>query len=130
MIYLPDFPFHLEGIDLKSAPGTLSNLSSTRFVGMRFIPQFAYVHLRTMPGPALTTSPGIRIGTNGTHNNVCPNFIPPTTIVVGQIGAIALASPLIAPPVDTTDLILEITQSAVGPTTMTGDVLVTGILIG
>jgi hypothetical protein len=131
--YAPDYPFRVDGFDLKAAPGTTFVLSATlqaALVGRRFIPQFCYLHLRTMTGAALTTSPGLRIGTNGTHDNVCPIFIPPTSVVIGQIGAFPLKAPLIAPPIDTTDLILELTQTAVGPTAMTADILLTGILVG
>jgi hypothetical protein len=123
--------FRSDGIDMLAAPGTTFQIvQHALFAGLRFIPQFAYVHLRAMTGGALTTSPGLRVGTNGAHNNVCPIFIPPTTIVVGQIGSMPMATPLVAPPIDTTDLILELTQSAIGPSTMTADILISGILVG
>jgi hypothetical protein len=132
-LYHPGFPFRFDGADMKSAPNTqiiISTALPAEFAGCRFIPQNAYVHLRAMSGGALTTSPGLRVGTNGTHDNVCPIFIPPTSLFVGQIGTFPLKVPLVAPPVDTTDLILEITQSAVGPTVMLADVLLVGLLVG
>ncbi len=122
-----------ENINLKAAPGTLSIVQPRCVFSLatpRFIPLFAFVHLRTMTGGALTTSPGIRLGTNANHNDVCPQFIPSTSIAVGQIGSIPLTSPLQAPPISTNDIFVEITQSAIGPTSMTADVLLIGIIVG
>jgi hypothetical protein len=125
----------VDGMDMKAAPGATFVLLTAIppvFAGyvVRFIPQSCYMHLRTMAGGALTTSPGVRVGTNANHNNVCPIWIPPTSLVVGQIGIMPLAVPLIAPPIDTTDLVLELTQTAVGPATMTADILLVGLLVG
>jgi hypothetical protein len=120
-------------MDMKGAPGTqviLLAAGALAALGGRFIPQFCYLYLRSMSGGALTTSPGLRVGTNAAHNNVAPQFIPATTIVVGQIGAMPLASPMIAPPLDTADLILELTQAAIGPSAMTADILLEGLLVG
>lgn len=124
--------FPLFAVSMKSAPGTTFQLSQAhaQYAPERFIPQFCYVRLRSMTGPALTTSPTIRIGTNASHNNICPAFTPPTSVQVDTIGSMPLAAPLSAPPIDVSDIILEITQSAVGPTTMLADVLLTGILVG
>lgn len=125
--------FRAEGFSCLAAPGTLFtlNLSSvlTSFGTLRFIPQHAYLHLRSLTG-TIVTSPGVRIGTNVSHNDIAGQFIPAITVVLGQIGEMPLTSPLIAPPVTTSNIILEITQSAVGPSVMTADVLLTGILIG
>lgn len=123
-----------DAMNMKAAPGTTFVLNTGGtiggFAGLIFIPQYAFLRLRAMTGPALTTSPGVRVGTNGTHDNVCPIFIPPTTVVVTQVGSVPLKSPLLAPLIDGNDLILEITQSAVGPTTMTADIIVGGLLLG
>jgi len=126
-------PVRADNVNLKAAPGTLSAMQIVSLgaaFGLRFLPLGAFVHLRTMSGGALTTSPGIRIGTNGTHNDVCPAVIPPTSIVVNQINSLPLASPLQAPPISSADIFVEITQSAIGPTTMTADFVVYGIIIG
>jgi hypothetical protein len=135
MYFTTDMPFRADGVDMKAAPGTLVNLSANvraqiASLAGRFIPQFCYLGLRTLTGGALTTSPGLRVGTNATHDNVCPIFIPPTSLVIGQIGSFPLKVPLIAPPLDTTDLFLELTQTAVGPSTMTADILLIGLLVG
>lgn len=121
-----------DAMDMKQPPGTVFALSTAAIVlpGIRFVPQACYLFLRAMSGGALTTSPGLRLGTNANHNNLCPIFIPPTSIVVNQIGSMPFATPLMAPPIETTDLFLELTQSAVGPTIMTADILLTGILVG
>jgi hypothetical protein len=120
-----------DAMDMKSPPGTLFAMSSASVVlpGTRFIPQFCYLFLRAMSGGALTTSPGLRLGTNANHNNLCPIFIPPTSIVVNQIGTMPFVAVLLAPAIETLDLFLELTQSAVGPATMTADILLTGILV-
>ncbi len=123
-----------DAMDMKSPPGTQFTLNPGgaigSYSGLRYIPQACYLFLRSMTGPALTTSPGLRLGTNVNHNNLCPIFIPPTSLVVNQVGVMPFASPLIAPPIDGADLILELTQSAVGPTTMLADILLVGILVG
>jgi hypothetical protein len=119
-----------DAMDMKSAPGTLWAVGTFLGSGMRFIPQFAYLFLRAMSGGALTTSPGLRMGTNATHNNLCPIFIPPTSLVINQIGTMPFASPLIAPLIDSVDLVLELTQAAVGPAVMTADILLVGLLVG
>lgn len=122
-----------DAMDMKSAPGTLFTIvpgTVGMFIGQRFIPQFCYLFLRAMSGGALTTSPGLRLGTNVNHNNLCPIFIPPTSLVVNQIGTMPFASPLLAPVIDGSDLILELTQAAVGPTVMLADILLVGILVG
>lgn len=120
-----------DAMNMLSPAGTLFTLSATPVGGsnFRFLPQNCYLFLRAMSGGALTTSPGLRLGTNATHNNLCPIFIPPTSIVVNQIGSMPFASPLIAPSIDTADLILELTQPAVGPTVMTADIILAGILV-
>lgn len=125
--------FRADGVSLLGAPGgqlVLAAAAGGAYAGRRFIPQHAYICLRAMSGGALTTSPGFRIGTNVNHNNVAPIYIPPTSIVVGAIGEMPLTSPLVAPPIDTADLIAELTQSAVGPTVMTADLLLEGLLVG
>lgn len=125
-----------DSVNLKASPGTLTPLlvggaaAGNGAFGIRFLPLFAFVHLRTMTGGALTTGPGIRIGTNANHNDVCPAVTAPTSVTVGQIVSLALASPLQAPPIATNDIIVEITQSAVGPTSMTGDFLIFGLIVG
>jgi len=121
-----------DAMDMKSAPGTLFTMSAAGLVipGTRFIPQAAYIFCRALSGGALTTSPGLRMGTNASHNNLCPIFIPPTSIVVNQVGTMPFASPLMAPVIQSVDLFLEVTQSAVGPTIMTADVLLVGLLVG
>lgn len=125
--------FRADGINCLLTPGSLFTvnlaMAGIAFGGLRFIPQFAYMHLRTMTG-TLTTSPTFRVGTNATHNNIAPAFTPPTTIVVGQIGAMPLTSPLIAPPITINDIILELTASAVGPSVLTADIILTGLLVG
>ena len=124
--------FSAFSVSMKSAPGTTFVLcpASAQFSSHRFLPQFCYIRLRSMTGSALSTSPTMRVGTNGTHDNICPAFTPPTSIAVEAIGSMPLTSPLSAPPVDTSSIVFEITASAVGPTTMLADVLLTGILIG
>lgn len=119
-------------LDMKAAPGTTFPLSvvGATLPGTRFLPQAAYIFLRSMSGGALTTSPGIRLGTNGAHNNLCPIFIPPTNLVINQIGTMPFATPLIAPLIDTVDLFGELTQAAVGPTIMLADIVIAGLLIG
>jgi hypothetical protein len=120
-----------DAMNMLSPPGTLFTLSPAP-VGAsnyRFVPQSCYIFLRAMSGGALTTSPGLRLGTNASHNNLCPIFIPPTSIVVNQIGTLPFATPLLAPTLDSADLILELTQSAVGPTIMTADIVLAGILV-
>jgi hypothetical protein len=123
-----------DAMDMKSAPGTLFTLTPGATIGLyagqRYIPQACYLFLRAMSGGALTTSPGLRLGTNANHNNLCPIWIPPTSLVVNQIGSMPFAAPLIAPPIDGSDLILELTQAAGGPAIMTADILLVGLLVG
>ncbi len=120
-----------DAMDMKSPPGTLFAMTTAANMlpGTRFVPQACYLFLRAMTGGALTTSPGLRLGTNGAHNNLCPLFIPPTSIVVNQIGTMPFVTPLLAPQIDGLDLVLELTQSAVGPATMTADILLVGLLV-
>ncbi len=124
--------FPLFSVSMKSAPGTTIVLgaSGAQYTNQRFIPQFCYTRVRSMTGGALTTSPTIRIGTNGTHDNICPAFTPSTSVQVDMIGAVPFAAPLSAPAIDTSNIVLEITQSAVGPTTMLADILLIGIVVG
>jgi hypothetical protein len=96
---------------------------------MRLLPLFAFVHFRNITG-AITTSPSIRIGTNGTHDNLCPIFTPSTSVATGQVLPIPLASPLIAPAITVSDIVLELQASAVGPTTMIADIILVGLLLG
>lgn len=121
-----------ESVNLKAAPGTTVALTPDPPVvtSLRFLPLFVHVHLRTMTGPALTTAPSIKIGTNAGHTNVAPLFTPPLGVNVNAIASIPLASPLAAPQVGTATMFLEVAAAAVGPTTMTGDVIVTGLWIG
>jgi hypothetical protein len=131
-----------EGVNLKAAPGTTfatdalaqvaTALAQQQVTGdtLRFIPLHCFAVIRTMTGPALTTAPTIRVGTNATHNNIAPPFTPPVGATVGIVGVLPLASPLSLVPIDSANAFVEVTASAVGPTTMTGDVLVFGLLVG
>lgn len=122
----------VENVNLKAAPGTTFALTPNPPIAtnLRFLPLFVHVHLRTMTGPALTTAPTIRIGTNAAHNNIAPLFTPPLGVNVNAIASIPLASPLAAPMLGVASALLELTVAGVGPTTMTGDVIVTGLQIG
>lgn len=125
--------FRCDGMNLKAAPGTLFVLAEGTlglYAGLRFIPQFCYMHLRALSGGALTTGPRMRVGTNANHDNVCPIFTGPLGLLLNQIGSVPLAAPILAPPIDTTDLVFEITQSAVGPAIMAADILLAGLLVG
>ena len=126
--------FPVEGFSCKAAPGTTFAICPAAslgvFIGKRFLPLFCFLHLRTMTGGALTTSPGVRIGTNAAHNNVAPLFTPGTGIAVGVIGAMPLASPMVAPALDSADILLELFAAAVGPTTMTADAYLVGLVVG
>jgi hypothetical protein len=124
--------FVVDSANLMAAPGTTFALSPNPPIAtnLRFVPLFVHVHLRTMTGPALTTAPAIKIGTNAAHNNVAPLFSPPLGVAVNAIASIPLASPLAAPQIGTAAMLVELATAAVGPTAMTGDVMVTGLLIG
>lgn len=118
-------------VSLLSPAGTLFPLvpaNSSQTDG-RFIPQFCYVHLRSRTGTA-TTGATIRVGTNATHDNVAPSFTAPPGAAVGVIASLALASPLKAPLIETTAILLELVSPAIGPSEMTGDIVIEGILIG
>ncbi len=124
--------FSLFSVSMKVAPGTVFVLgkAGAQYQNQRFIPQFPYIRLRSMTGAALTTSPTIKIVTNANHDNICPAFTPSTSVQVETLGLLPLASPLSAPPIDVSDIVLEVTASAVGPTTMLVDVLLLGQLVG
>lgn len=123
--------YRLDGISFLSAPGTLFTIitAGEGIPGQRFLPQNCYMVPRTMTGGALNTAPSMRVGSNVNHDNVAPVFTPATSITVGRILTIPLASPLSAPPINSSSVIFEITASAVGPTTMTGDVLLVGLMV-
>lgn len=134
MSFFAQIPFRSPdaGMNMLAAPNTLFTLAPgtiQAFLGKRFIPKTCDLYLRSMTGPALTTSPSLRLGTNGGHTNVCPLFTPPLTIAATQIGAMPFAVPLFAPAIDGSDLILELVSPAVGPTTMLADILLVGYLV-
>lgn len=97
--------------------------------GFRFIPQFCYLHLRTMSGGALTTAPTVRIGNNVGRNNVAPNFTPPLGVNVDALGVMPLASPLRGLDMADGDLLFEVAVAAVGPSAMTCDVILIGVWV-
>lgn len=93
-----------------------------------FLPQFCYVVLRTKTGGALTTSPKIRVGANGTHDDVAPLY----TVPLGANVNVFALLPLVAFPFTPVDLrassvFLEVQQAGIGPTACTGDILIVGI---
>lgn len=124
--------YRCDGFNLRAAPGTLFTLvdpAFAAFAAQRFIPLNCFAHLRTMSGGALATAPAFRIGTNASHNDLCPIFSPPLGVNVGVIGAVPFTSPLVSPSTDVA-VILELTTAAVGPTVMTADVLIYGLIVG
>ena len=95
-----------------------------------FLPQFCYVSLRTLVGPALTTAPKIRAGSNAAHNDVAPIFTVPLGASVGVVANLPLVTfPMSPPHVSLADIFLEVTQAAIGPTAMTGDIVIQGLLV-
>ena len=95
-----------------------------------FLPQFCYVVLRTKTGPAMTVSPRIRVGANGTHDDVAPLY----TVPLGANVNVFALLPLVAFPFTPVDLraapvLLEVQQAGVGPTALAGDILITGIMV-
>jgi hypothetical protein len=95
--------------------------------GVRFLPINAFVHLRTMTGPVLTTAPAFKIGTNAAHTNVAPLFTVPLAVAVDATAPLPLATS-IKPP-QGVDVVLEVATAGVGPTVMVGDLVMLGILL-
>jgi hypothetical protein len=98
---------------------------------LNLLPQFIYVVMRTLTGPALSVSPKFRIGANGTHDDVAPIFTVPLGV---QLNVFALL-PLVAFPFTPVNLknvsvLMEVTQAGVGPTACSGDVLLVGLQVG
>ena len=95
------------------------------------LPQYVYVVLRTLTGPALTTSPKFRIGANGTHDNVAPIFTVPLAVQVGIFAAIPIVGfPFTPVNLRAGPVVLEVTQAGVGPTACAGDVVLVGMQVG
>lgn len=112
----------IEGIDTHPQVGG----ERDRF----FLPLYCFAVLRTLTGPALTTSPKFRIGANANHNDVCPLFTVPLGATVGVVAMVPIvAAPFVPPNVLTVPVSLEVTIAAVGPTAILGDVLVAGLLV-
>ena len=97
---------------------------------LNFLPQFVYVVCRTLTGSALTVSPKIRIGSNGTHDNVAPLFTVPLGVQVNVFAQMALVSfPMTPVNLRAGPVSLEVQQAGVGPTTMTGDCFIVGFKV-
>jgi hypothetical protein len=120
---------HVDSVSLLAAGTVVLVPTGPENVGKRFLPQFVYACIRTKVGPAMTTSPTIRVGSDAGHANIAPNFTPPLAVAVGSIASLPLAVPLKAPPIDA-DLVLEIVTGAIGPSELTGDIVLVGVMIG
>jgi hypothetical protein len=120
-----------QGINLLAAPGTLFQLVDQEApldpADLNLFPQFVYAVMRTRTGGALSVSPKFRIGGNVTHDDVCPIFTVPLATPIGIFAQVALvAFPLVPVNLRAVPVFVEITQSGVGPTTCTGDLLLVG----
>lgn len=104
-----------------AGPGELESL---------FFPLFAYAVLRTKVGGAVTLAARIRVGGNGSHDDVMPLFVVPAG---AQVGAFAMptlvAQPFVPPDLRAGPISFEIERAAVGPTELTGDIMVVGTMV-
>jgi hypothetical protein len=92
-------------------------------------PQFAYAVLRSKVG-AVTTAARIRIGGNATHDDVMPLFIVPAGAQVGGYAMPPLVvSPYVPPNLRAGSLSFEVERAAIGPSQLTGDILIVGMLV-
>lgn len=95
-----------------------------------FFPQFSYAVLRSKVGPAVTTTARIRMGGNGTHDNVMPLF----TIAAGAaVGGYSMppfvAEPYVPHDLRTGPIYFEVERGAIGPTELTGDIMIVGTMV-
>jgi hypothetical protein len=123
----------LLGVDLLSL-GTqqVVALASTPGVGeVNLLPQYCYVVMRTKVGAAMTTSPKIRMGSNGTHDDVAPLFTVPLATLVNVFALLPLV-PFPFTPVNlrSVPVMFEVQQAGIGPTSCTGDVVLVGMKVG
>jgi len=98
--------------------------------GVLFFPMYSYAILRSKVGGAVTTTARIRIGGNANHDDVMPLFTVPAG---AQIGGIAMP-PLVVPPFVPPNLragpiSIEVERGAVGPTELTGEIMIVGVKV-
>jgi hypothetical protein len=95
-----------------------------------FFPLFAYAVLRSKVGGAVTTTARVRVGSNGTHDDVMPLFVVPAG---AQVGAFAMpplvAQPFVPPNLRAGPISFEIERAAIGPSELTGDILLIGMVV-
>ena len=95
-----------------------------------FFPLFSYAILRSKAGPAITLTARIRAGGNGTHDDVMPLFVVPAGAAVGVVAMPPLVVPPFVPPnLRVGPILFEVERGAVGPTTLTGGIMVVGMLV-
>ena len=116
---------HIANLDL-TATGTVPITSV--LTGRKFIPLGAMLHVTTKSG-TLTTGPIVRLGTNGTHDNVSPLLTVANTVVSDTAVNIPLVAALAAVG-NGTAVSVEIQTAATGVTlVLAGSVHVWGLLV-
>lgn len=112
------------GINLKATGQTLIVPALT---GRKFLPMLAYLHLTTVDTYAITAAV-VRLGNNGTFDNVAPLAAVGLTLVTGGILSVPLAALLTAIDIGSTGVSLDV-QTAGAATTLTGTVHIVGIVV-
>ncbi len=107
-------------VDLKAAASTLV---VPVYTGITWVTRAIIVVPRTVT--AFTVAAVVRVGNNGTHDNVAPLFAVPNTTVANQIVTVPLVAVPLAIDVGTTGISFEV-QTGATATTLLADVFIEG----
>jgi len=118
--------FSAAGVNLLATGQTA--LFPGALLNRRFIPITAHIRVATASG-ALTTPAVVRIGNDGTFSNIAASTTLTGMDTANEVAVLTMATPATAVSVNSAGLSIDVTTAAVGPTTLTVDVYVRGILI-
>lgn len=95
--------------------------------GRKFIPTACYLHLTTVTAYAVTAAI-VRVGNNGTFDNVAPLATVALTLVTDKFISLPLAATPAAIDINATGISVDV-QTAGAATTLTGTLHLVGVLV-